>query len=1051
MRINSQNRLDILVLISVFAVLFLWLPVQSVQLDDLADDAMFPSHNAFGIEDAMNAPPLQREFLNELDNDHEAENVDMLARLYHFWDRTFDVHIADGIAYLANRYSGVTMLDISDPENIFEVGTYDSPGGVPNMTVQGDILFVVDWYAGLRIVDISDMSNPVELSYWDDGHVLEYVSIQGSYAYVSAGAEGLFVVDISNLAEPVLVAEESSWVSWDSCIRDNFLFLGSGIGGLRIIDISDPVNFQQIGHYDSNGYCYSVDIFGNYAYMTDGSVGFKVIDISDLSSPTFVSGFDTEYYCSDVCYSEGFIFLCDSYDGFDIYNVTDPENPVEVADIPMPTQINAVAVENGLLFLPSNYDHLNIYSVADPENPLFFQRVYTPMLREIEVDDPIAYFAAGYGGLITVDISDPTNPVELARLGNESSLYGCDLDTDNQLFIGAAQDDGIWIIDVSNPVVPVSLSELNLNATTNSVSHSGDYLFCSTSEGVIVVDYSDPLNPVEEYTFSDGMTIRRVILHGAYAFICGDAAGLFIYDISNPLDAQLVGSYDTPGNLYDLAIYNDIAYLADNTDFLMLSIEDYTNPLLIDLIDPPEGVFVYTYGVSVANGFLYASQWTAGVFIYDLIDPLNPTQAGYYDTPGAAWKTFVNDDLVLVSDLSNAGMYNFSALTGMTIPLQGNYFELVSTPFVPPSNSAEDVFGDIGGLQIVYNDVGEIYFPGDEINTIGDIDFADAYYVFTGENSEWILTGPPVEGELDFVEYDLTTNQWHWVSLPTTYDFPVDGFFSDIADLVRIVLTDDGRMWVPNHPLGEINTMGDMHPGEGFKIFVDEDVIFTFGTQMGRLATSSDVWQLPEVLDAPPATGKPYAILVQGTDQLISLHPALIEVYDGDVLVGKATWLDEYGITPVTAWQGSSEHNLPGYIPQNEISIRVLDSDGQIIGINNASSADQIPRFDQGAYAEIMADAIVQASSLPEAFVIGEAYPNPFNSTVTIPFGIPERMAVDIRLYNVLGQLKYEFNSDFRAGYHNFTLMGEEFVSGMYFVEVTADNQSFLKKIILLK
>jgi len=47
----------------------------------------------------------------------------------------------------------------------------------------------------------------------------------------------------------------------------------------------------------------------------------------------------------------------------------------------------------------------------------------------------------------------------------------------------------------------------------------------------------------------------------------------------------------------------------------------------------------------------------------------------------------------------------------------------------------------------------------------------------------------------------------------------------EIAAQVAIVLSDDGRLWIPE--LG-LNTLGEMQPGEGYYIFVNENVTFTF-------------------------------------------------------------------------------------------------------------------------------------------------------------------------------------------------------------------------------
>ena len=53
--------------------------------------------------------------------------------------------------------------------------------------------------------------------------------------------------------------------------------------------------------------------------------------------------------------------------------------------------------------------------------------------------------------------------------------------------------------------------------------------------------------------------------------------------------------------------------------------------------------------------------------------------------------------------------------------------------------------------------------------------------------------------------------------------------------------------------------------------------------------------------------------------------------------------------------------------------------------------------------------------AIPENFVIEEAYPNPFNPTTTIKYGISKTDKVSIRIYDLIGRLVKNTN----LGYQN--------------------------------
>lgn len=89
---------------------------------------------------------------------------------------------------------------------------------------------------------------------------------------------------------------------------------------------------------------------------------------------------------------------------------------------------------------------------------------------------------------------------------------------------------------------------------------------------------------------------------------------------------------------------------------------------------------------------------------------------------------------------------------------------------------------------------------------------------------------------------------------------------------------------------------------------------------------------------------------------------------------------------------------------------------------------------------------------IPSEFKLSEAYPNPFNPNTHIDLNLPAASALNIDVYNSLGQRVVTLFSGFAvAGTHTFAIDGASWASGLYFVKATALGHDVFKKIVLLK
>jgi len=94
-----------------------------------------------------------------------------------------------------------------------------------------------------------------------------------------------------------------------------------------------------------------------------------------------------------------------------------------------------------------------------------------------------------------------------------------------------------------------------------------------------------------------------------------------------------------------------------------------------------------------------------------------------------------------------------------------------------------------------------------------------------------------------------------------------------------------------------------------------------------------------------------------------------------------------------------------------------------------------------------------EAIDIPDQITLNQNYPNPFNPTTTIGFNLPGNTTVNLTVYNVMGQRVATLiaNQTLNAGSHSIQFDANNLASGLYIYRLTTGDQSFNKRMLLLK
>ncbi len=92
------------------------------------------------------------------------------------------------------------------------------------------------------------------------------------------------------------------------------------------------------------------------------------------------------------------------------------------------------------------------------------------------------------------------------------------------------------------------------------------------------------------------------------------------------------------------------------------------------------------------------------------------------------------------------------------------------------------------------------------------------------------------------------------------------------------------------------------------------------------------------------------------------------------------------------------------------------------------------------------------AEEKPTEFVLSQNFPNPFNPSTTIRYGLPVKAHVTLVVYNALGQIVSRLvDEEQEAAYHEVRFDGTGLSSGFYFYKLEAGDFVSVRKILLVK
>ena len=166
-------------------------------------------------------------------------------------------------------------------------GNTGTGGSMARFSIKENYLYVAD-QTSLSVFDISSAANPNRISSEYAGWQIETIFNYEDHLYLGS-ATGMFIYSIENPAAPQHVSFLQHVLGCDPVVvKDNFAYVTIRGGNeceqnfnqLDIVDISNKQNPQIVNSYEMNN-PYGLGIKDDWLFVCDGNAGLKVFDIKN--------------------------------------------------------------------------------------------------------------------------------------------------------------------------------------------------------------------------------------------------------------------------------------------------------------------------------------------------------------------------------------------------------------------------------------------------------------------------------------------------------------------------------------------------------------------------------------------------------------------------------------------------------------------------------------------------------------------------------------------------------------------------------------------------
>jgi hypothetical protein len=465
------------------------------------------------------------------------------------------------VYYSGSSVRNFNALDVDEKANVFTASKY----GMEIFNFQNPVS---------NLYDTFDLEVPIGFEATD---VDSEIHSDGNHYVYLLSVDNKMVIYSYSVNDPVSSLTKVTTLSTYACSPErititnspDLAYISIGSCGYQIASLTDPVNPLMLipsGRFDPctapgcSEHFYQIVNYGDFSFIGGGSWGLVVTknNISGnppaTANPGLLTSYNTSGNPTDLQTKGNKLFLTLGRGGMDVYNLTLPESPKLIGNV------DTAGLANGL-----SSDELNWAYVADRDSG-----------------------GGANNNLRVVDITSVNDAVDPVKLTVKSSWPNLtdpypSLNSVSRVFVSSNYAylcaDKLYLIDVTSKTAPIKVGEYPISSPRDVVV-SGSYAYVVNQNTFEVLNISNPALPVRlNLNTIDIVNGQAVAYANGLVYVADGDSGLKIYDVSNPQNVVLRGTY--AGKAYDVELLGDYVFVAaDDSGMVMLDVSNPASPVL---------------------------------------------------------------------------------------------------------------------------------------------------------------------------------------------------------------------------------------------------------------------------------------------------------------------------------------------------------------------------------------------------------------------------------------------------------------------------------------
>lgn len=349
-------------------------------------------------------------------------------------------------------------------------------------------------------------------------------------------------------------------------------------------------------------------------------------------------------------------------------------------------------------------------------------------------------------------------------------------------------------------------------------------------------------------------------------------------------------------------------------------------------------------------------------------------------------------------------------------------------------------------LILMKNEIGEFYIPAWDYYNIDYWNLVEGYQVKMEEEAVFEMPGDQIDPQADVP----IEEGWNIIAYIPNYDLDVSApeFYGVSPIIDHIIIFKDylGRFINPEWEYGNLDYLT---AGQGYQVKVDADVVLNYPEPPEEVQFSGGGSYQTNLPGRKP-TGSNMSLLILSDDAILSADAEIMARNSSGLNIGRGKF-NELGQCGIAIWGDDPTTFAKEGLAENEaFQILMVDTSSieSQLKIKSLLRGDGLT-FEKDGLIVLNGSFVVE---IPNSSYLSNAYPNPFNSSARITFGLKESERISLEIYNQQGRRVAQlYNGIQSAGYHSLTWDASSMPSGIYFARMQSGSKYFQEKLLLVK